>query len=193
MAQQWSQKSTGHTQQWSRESRPARGDRDHSLPHRSRSPIGHGRSPPQRKSHSPPQRHSGSGSPPRRADDLRPRMSWEAQQQQRRHAPFEGGRAPTATGRRCRFFGSLAGCKKGRDCNFAHVTSGQQPQQPQRREPTEAWRAQPPPQPVRHLPRAPPPQPTGPSTPVASAAHQVRSRLELRVTPRSQPSPAPSP
>ena len=184
-------------QQWSRESRPPRGDRDHSLPHRSRSPSW-------RRSRSP-----------RRADDLRAPMSWESQQQQRRppllasaaavglrRAPFEGGRAPTATGPRCRFFGSKAGCRKGRDCNFTHVTSGQQPQrsqqlqqqQPQRSQQQqqeverqrleavedEAWRALPPPQPVRHLPRPPPPPPTGPSgARPPDAAHQASSRLEL--------------
>ena len=307
------------TQQWSRESRPAPGDRDHSLSHRSRSPIGHGRSPPQRRS------RSRSRSPPRRADDLRSLTSWEAQQQQRRRAPFEGGRARTGAGPRCRFFGTQAGCRKGRDCNFSHVTSGLQPQQPQRQEPTEppvdvqtfkkevvellarsgeiplghlinrhqkayghttpfrplhralhrarsgkqatgyvqplralllsevfssdveivpwaagpnpgefvvrlttpssqlqrvaqqlqqqqeaerlrleavedeAWRALPP-QPVRQLPRAPPPpQPMGqpqhrpPALPVASAAHQASSRLELRVTSRSQPRPISQP
>ena len=58
----------------------------------------------------------------------------------------------------------------------------------------EAWRALPPPQPARQLPRPPPPpQPMGqpqhrpPALPVASAAHQASSRLELRVTSRSQP------
>lgn len=181
-------------QQWSRASRPPRGDRDHGLPHRSRSPSW-------RRSRSPPQRRSRSRSPPRRADDLRSLTSWEAQQQQRRRAPFEGGRAPRATGPRCRFFGSQAGCKKGRDCNFTHVTSGQQPQRSQQLQQQqeverqwleavedEAWHALPPPQPVRHLPRAPPPQPTGPSgARPPDAAHQASSRLELRMTPRSQP------
>ena len=123
-------------QQWSRETRPAGGDRDHiSLPRRSRSP-------PQRRSRSP-QRRSRSRSPSRRADGLRPPLSWETRQQQRERAPFEGGRAYAAPRPPCRFFGTRAGCRKGRDCNFAHITyapSGQQPQQPQqpqRREPTE--------------------------------------------------------
>ena len=119
--------------QWSRETRPAGGDRDHtSLPRRSRSP-------PQRRSRSP-QRRSRSRSPSRRADGLRPPLSWETRQQQRERAPFEGGRAYAAPRPPCRFFGTRAGCRKGRDCNFAHITSGQQPQQPQqpqRREPTE--------------------------------------------------------
>ena len=116
-------------QQWSRETRPAGGDRDHtSQPRRSRSP-------PQRRSRSP-QRRSRSRSPSRRADGLRPPLSWETrQQQQRERAPFEGGRAYAAPRPPCRFFGTRAGCRKGLNCNFAHITSGQQPQQPQQPQP----------------------------------------------------------
>ena len=207
-------------QRRTRESRVERDDRDNSLPHRSptwrrsRSPTGRSRSPPQRRSRSrsPPRRAThNTVSPPRRADDLRPPISWEAQLQQRRAASTVGASsvqparwAPPTSTVPCRFFGSVAGCRR-QNCHFRHADSGQQLQQQQQQQLQQPQgmphQLLPPPQPVRQLPRAPLPQPMGqpqhrpplsarldvrvperpcaPRLPVASAAHQASSLLRM--------------